>query len=237
MFAIIPAPGGIAPGIIDAAGTMNVTLPLTSAVGPNVAGPAYRITVPVGTGLPPAACTVIVTVSVCASATLGALATITVGEYSACPLSATCCVEPATFKLLSVTVSVPLIEPPTACGVKLKPSTQFAPGASTVDAVHVVVPGSDAKLLLENVSAETVNGDVPRFVSMSENPPLSVDPGGAGSGNAIPAAWLLGRISRKSPLNPNPSSAKKSTTYMLLAESIAIPLGAVNPPAKFVTVV
>jgi hypothetical protein len=72
---------------------------------------------------------------------------------------------------------------------------------------------------------------------MSENPPLSVDPGGAGVGNAIPAAWLLGRMSRKFPLNPNPSDAYESTTYMLLAESIAIPLGAVNPPAKFVTVV
>ena len=79
MLATMPVPGGTAPGTNEAAGNMNVALPFTSAVGFDRVVPVFSCTVPVGVGLPPAACTVIVTVSACAIATFGAEDTVTVG--------------------------------------------------------------------------------------------------------------------------------------------------------------
>jgi hypothetical protein len=79
MFASTPAPCGIAPGTRLAAGILNVVLPFTSGTIPDVKGPANNCTLPVGTGFPPAAATVTVTVSVCASAIFDADDTVTTG--------------------------------------------------------------------------------------------------------------------------------------------------------------
>ena len=114
----------------------DVVLPPTVSV---------NVTPPVGiVAVLPVAVSVTVAVSETALpvlATVGVAVTASAvesAELKPVPLADTCCVELATFKLLSVTVTLAL-KLPAACGVNFNPTSQAVPAAREVVEVHRLV--------------------------------------------------------------------------------------------------
>src|ERR1700677_128296 len=103
-------------------------------------------------------------------ATVGVAATastVVSAELTPKPLPDTCCVELATFRVLSVTV-MPALKPPTACGVKFTATSQTVPAARDVVEVHrLVSPVLLEKLVVYVGLAENTSGWLPRFVTVA----------------------------------------------------------------------
>jgi hypothetical protein len=106
---------------------------------------SVNVTPPVGIVVVwPVAVSVTIAVSETAApvfTTVGVAATATAVESAALnpvPLTATCCVELATFRLLSVNVTLAL-KLPAVCGVNFKPTSHAVPAARDVVEVHRLV--------------------------------------------------------------------------------------------------